>query len=65
MVAWGGQELTGKSHKGANFWDDGNVLQLVLGGGYMAYTMIKTHWTEHFKICGILLNVNYVTPGKK
>lgn len=31
-----------KGHQGT-FWDDENVLYLDCGGGYTAYTFVKTH----------------------
>lgn len=36
----GGWQLTGQVQVGS-FWGDGNVLYLVLGGGYSAYTVNK------------------------
>lgn len=49
-------ELIGKSREGA-FWDDGNVLCLDLGGGYIgAYICQNSHLSAHFTICKINLN---------
>ena len=35
-----GKELTTAEHKGT-FWDDGNVLYLGCGDGYMTYNFVK------------------------
>ena len=41
VVMWDlGKELTTAEHKGT-FWDDGNVLYLGCGDGYMTYNFVK------------------------
>lgn len=59
-----GWRLTRIGHKGT-FWNDGNVLYLALGRGYVAICNHQTHWTEHFKsvhfvICKLCLTKIYI-----
>lgn len=46
-VVASGVGVTGKGHNGT-FWADGSVLNLVYQGGYMVYTVVKTHQTRQF-----------------
>lgn len=60
MVAHMGHgELTAKGHQGT-FWDDENVLNLVLGGGYaVAYNYQKSLKRTLKEVC--IFHVNYVS----